>query len=359
MSCIDNRDRTKIEYSGVYFNTISLKQKMSSNVLDTIKIISNFNDDNYPVAQIGEQTTELYCIKPEESFNTTCRYSKERSDFKCVISSDNKSKGFFYCPNHNDNHKGCHIECFVLFTTSFLGGNFIRKKMDDGVERTFIHCCKRCHTKLGNYVPTKKNTFSRWSDSNKDGFSALDALLEWFTDETNAQKFLGHKDHSKKEKKFGGYDGSTKIDTCKVISEFIISKTGIVRTPESVQSKLEELIGNYKKGSDFINQTGQGILADEGEETLEEVVKKKYPFYYQLQPVLMNRPNMSVQYNTDMTEIPKELDLSDEDSVFNIDNSLSTESSSVTKKDNTLLNNSNASIKMAPASAVKKIFIFK
>ena len=105
--------------------------------------------------------------------------------------------------------------------------------------------------------------------------------------------------------------------------------------------------------------TGQGILADEGEETLEEVVKKKYPFYYQLQPVLMNRPNMSVQYNTDMTEIPKELDLSDEDSVFNIDNSLSTESSSVTKKDNTLLNNSNASIKMAPASAVKKIFIFK
>ena len=71
----------------------------------------------------------------------------------------------------------------------------------------------------------------------------------------------------------------------------------------------------------------------------------------------MNRPNMSFQYNTDMTEIPKELDLSDEDSVFNIDNSLSTESSSVTKKDNTLLNNSNASIKKAPASAVKKKYL--
>jgi hypothetical protein len=61
----------------------------------------------------------------------------------------------------------------------------------------------------------------------------------------------------------------------------------------------------YKKANDWLCSTGQGILEEGGD--IQDKIKKMYPYFYQIHPIMKDRPSVlwlwqSVAFST-MTKI--------------------------------------------------------
>jgi len=61
---------------------------------------------------------------------------------------------------------------------------------------------------------------------------------------------------------------------------FIKSRNGVHRPPRGVEFKVNALMASYKKTKDWINNTGQGVLLEDGEVSFRELVTKKFPYFY-------------------------------------------------------------------------------
>jgi len=67
--------------------------------------------------------------------------------------------------------------------------------------------------------------------------------------------------------------GKTKVGICEEISKKIIAaECRKERTPSAIKAKISEVCDKYRKASDWAIQTGQGVLANDGEITFNEAV---------------------------------------------------------------------------------------
>lgn len=168
------------------------------------------------------------------------------------------------CAGSNECRKKLHWDCYK---------EYILEK--NGVEH-FTNSCKviAC-TKKHYLLAKKKNDYMEVKDGSRsipwhlDGKEGADdpnnsmrILIDWLTTPGNFNRYKG-------DNKMG----KTKVRICEDISRRI-SAAGCrkERTAVAINSKIHEIVGKYRKASDWASQTGQGVLAEDGELSFNDAV---------------------------------------------------------------------------------------
>ena len=97
--------------------------------------------------------------------------------------------------------------------------------------------------------------------------------------------------------------GITKDGICKKIAHKMNKEINILRSVESIKSKVYDLIGRFKTAADEARNTGEGIRASEGEEGFREFMLGRFQYYYDLVDVLGSRHSINPVYNTDKLKL--------------------------------------------------------
>ena len=56
------------------------------------------------------------------------------------------------------------------------------------------------------------------------------------------------------------------------------------RSAEAVLKKIQDMEGKFIKAHDWANNTGVGVMESEGKETFEDCVRKRFKYYFDLEP---------------------------------------------------------------------------
>jgi hypothetical protein len=95
---------------------------------------------------------------------------------------------------------------------------------------------------------------------------------------------------------------------------FIFIYLGSIRTPESVRTKIVRILQSYKTAKDYITNTGSGLTGISFSNYQDKVVSKYCRYYFILDPVLGQRPNVKPWFtNEDGDKNNNENDQSDYD----------------------------------------------
>lgn len=211
-----------------------------------------------------------------------------------------------------------------------------------------LFCGKHCYNKfvsdIKNLQKKKEKedelNLSRWhNDGKTPTVNSMQVLINWLTDEANYTNYRGGKVN-------GQTDGKSKMAFCGDISNEIVNKgmlltifiilllqflmniiltllelilllvgLGVVRSNDSIRKKITNLEAQYRKASDWLNNTGAGVT---DEETLKSIILKMCPYYYELDPVMKDRPSSFAAWTNEMSdgnESLATLDSDDEDAV--------------------------------------------
>ena len=195
--------------------------------------------------------------------------------------------------------KSIHMDCYKAFVTDNDLTHIVKEM------KIRLVCGKRCYQKAKKDLftvaaLTKKNRVTenpKFWDNDGDP-SSQEILLDWITDEQNADKYFGAEESSSKNG-FAIEDGISKLGLCKQISELILETNGNDRSADSVRSKIDDLVSRFKATSDWVFATGQGVRETEGEENFKQIVRDKFKYYYELEPILSQRPSIRPAFTTD------------------------------------------------------------
>jgi len=103
-------------------------------------------------------------------------------------------------------------------------------------------------------------------------------------------------------------EGRTKIDLAQDIAN-AINTSGVIiqRTGRSVKERIQQIESKYKEASDWRQRTGSGVTS---ESSLREALTKYCKYYFELQPVMEDRPHVRPPYTNQMDD---EIDNQSED----------------------------------------------
>jgi len=143
-------------------------------------------------------------------------------------------------------------------------------------------CCTRKHytaiVKLAN--PSKKLGWNNDGKPETPDVTSNHVLNDWITTPGNYEAYRGK-----------GENGFTKKYYCMTICAKMNNLTLSVRTWESIQTMIATGEESWHSCNDWINNTGQGCLVNplEGKPHFDKCVKDRCPFYYDWEPVMIDR----------------------------------------------------------------------
>ena len=105
-------------------------------------------------------------------------------------------------------------------------------------------------------------SYNSWSDAEAD------ALFEWLSVPEN----------------YASYITGTKTKACAAIANALKTKSA-----SQVENKLKDMMGNYKKATDWRGATGCGM--EEAGETIEAELNRRYSRFAELDDIFRTRPN--------------------------------------------------------------------
>ena len=276
-----------------------LYQATKASSVGTTNIVPylSFTDDN------GKQKSLPFIssTKKDSDAGSVCKFKKgskciyTKKDMKSKIG---ESKGLFLC-NYSSHDKPIHFECFQNLIITECNNKFLTTCSADGKEVAIFVCGKQCYNNynkaMQNKVKKDKPTATTyWSKDRSEEF-----LVRWLSDEMNCNKYFGAKDTSNKDKSFGKEDGLTRTGICNQIAAKMKEELDIERGADAIKSKIYDLIAKFKIASDRCANTGEGILATDGETSFREFMLQIFQWYYDLLPVLGNRPSIRPFITTD------------------------------------------------------------
>jgi len=257
-----------------------------------------------------------------------CRF-KNRA--KCTVASTRNSRApaseedsvqLLFCSAPSCS-KVFHFPCFQSMVVNEKDGAYPR-----GVEPNEIMavCGKQCHGAVMRnaeiQLEGQQDSSKFWDKDGRDGGpSSQVILLNWITTEENCDKYFGMKTNDKTH--YSIEDGESKRDICKKIAHLILQQTGSNRTADSVRAKIDDMAAKFKETYEWIHNTGQGVLASEGESSFRDVVLNKFRYYYDLEPVLSQRPTTRPVLDSDRMDKNPSYDEDDSSSEDNDDDDFS------------------------------------
>ena len=123
---------------------------------------------------------------------------------------------------------------------------------------------------------SKKKRKVPWED---DG--SMEVLMDWITTHGNYAAYSGANGHQNKGKSKAAYHKEIAL----LIQQ---KKPESERDAKDVENKIGTLERQFREASDWANNTGQGV---ENPGEFEAAVKKRCPYYEQLEPIMGERPN--------------------------------------------------------------------
>ena len=190
--------------------------------------------------------------------------------------------------------KKVHVECYKRRILPNVG----KPPLAELPDKTIV--CTRKHyvivVKLGN--PSKKLNWHNDAKPETPFVTSNYVLNHWVTTGNNYELYRGK-----------GENGFTKKHYCMTVSAKINNLTMSERSWESVQTMIATREDSWRSCNDWINNTGQGVLAnpEEGQEHFDKIVKTRCSFYYDWEPVMIDRAGNNPAVTSD------DLDKSDDD----------------------------------------------
>jgi hypothetical protein len=158
----------------------------------------------------------------------------------------------------------------------------------------FPFCGKRCYNSLS--LIRKKNQmkgdseYARIQNWEKDGTTTkrtlMKVLIDWFTTEENCSSYFGGVDSQ------GNTSANQKETYHLHIRDLIHRENGSERSTESIKNKITRIMSQYKEANERMNNTGDGLEGIEYSNFQEYIVNNVCKYYFLLDPVLKNRPNV-------------------------------------------------------------------
>ena len=194
------------------------------------------------------------------------------------------------CTNKSDSDpklpcaaEGCdktiHSACYDRLLAKFNCSELI-----DPVNNNKYYCCsKTCWNQIDKNICSAPTRLP-WDKDGKHGptdpNSSMAILLTWLYQEGNYSRFRGDNKNSGKRKLAHGLQVSNMIKD---------SGCRMERTAEAVVSKIREIETKFIKAHDWVNNTGQGVKENEGVHSFEGAVRKRCPWYFELEPIMAER----------------------------------------------------------------------
>jgi predicted RNA-binding Zn ribbon-like protein len=127
--------------------------------------------------------------------------------------------------------------------------------------------------------PGRGNWCSDGLGGKDDPHHSMKILIDWFTTEGNYARFRGKNN-----------DGVRKQEFATSLAVKLNQETKSTRNAKQVLSKITHVESAFRAAYEFANsETGQGILNDDGVTTFEELVRRKFPYYYDLVEIMGDR----------------------------------------------------------------------
>jgi hypothetical protein len=162
-------------------------------------------------------------------------------------------------------------------------------------------CTKKCHRKAAKELNSNADDDSgrkgNWDADGKEGpsdpnTSSIKILVDWWMEEGNYVLFCGKQN-----------DGIKKIQFCNMLAEKMTKETSSKRQGKNVLNKIQHIERSFRDAHSFAeSETGAGLLSNDGEATFETIVKKKFPYYYDLKEIMVDRASTKpkvTSYDTD------------------------------------------------------------
>jgi hypothetical protein len=197
---------------------------------------------------------------------------------KCNKTDNTADNALFDCWSNKCSNVA-HLVC-----SNELKADFVLLSKKDHVKLMKLNedeviCGKRCFNHLCN---SRKETARRvensrfWHMDGPDEYhNSMSILMDWMTTHGNYRKWRGGNKHS----------GVTKRRIAGEIATLIKQKINVNRDAKNIQNKIELLESQFKKATDWLNQTGAGCT--EGE--ISDYIIKLCPYYNELKDVMMER----------------------------------------------------------------------
>ena len=170
--------------------------------------------------------------------------------------------------------KKIHVECYKRRILHTPGKPLLAELPDQTVVCTRLHY--KAVIKLAN--PSKRYTWTNDSKPETPNVTSSQVLNDWIITPGNYEIYRGK-----------GEGGRTKKHFCMTLSAKINNLTMSERTWESVMTMIATREDSWRSCYDWINNTGVGVLRDEGKESFDSVVAGRCSFYYDWEPIMIDR----------------------------------------------------------------------
>jgi hypothetical protein len=143
-------------------------------------------------------------------------------------------------------------------------------------------CSKRCFNIFKKELDEKDKKGTRRNRVTWASDGSNDILISWLTTEGNYAKYVGG----------DGNSGETKTRFNKEIVQLInAANSESTRNAKDVGVKITFLESQFRSMTDWFACTGQGLRQNGEFEAIADWVEKKFPHYYDLEPIMKDRPN--------------------------------------------------------------------
>jgi len=195
--------------------------------------------------------------------------------------------------------KKVHVECYTNLVLVQVGKETLPQLPDECLACTKKHC----YAVIKLAKPVKVH---RWGNDAKPEAPTVTGewiLVDWLTKEDNYIKYKG-KDNG----------GHTKKHCCLIMASKCTQLTVCERTHETVLTKVSAMADQWRHTHDWVNNTGVGVLRDDGKEMFDGLATRRCSFCYDLEPMMIDRAGTSPAVTSENLD-----DSDDEDDVDDVD----------------------------------------
>lgn len=178
----------------------------------------------------GRTVTLLVGCSEQHEEDAEARQCRHKLKSQCVVTKLKKSKSDASVPPIDERIYNCGSKSCGKWSHLLCFSEMINKTNTAiGYDTVIFACGLRCYKQVlkessGGVINRSLGKF--WdNDGVNNGPSSMDILLEWITDNVNAEKYFGAKD-TPEGAGFNPEDGLTKTAICAQISQFILARNG-------------------------------------------------------------------------------------------------------------------------------------
>jgi hypothetical protein len=192
--------------------------------------------------------------------------------FTCPFKTGVSAKQF--CCANDECEKKVHVECFNRIVRVKKNGKGTLPPLPD----SNIACTKSCYG-----VAVKAGGTGEDRGWNSDGKpESLEITGQWvIIDCLTPDVCVAYSDKDNK--------GITKQYHCEVIASKCAQLTAVTRTWKQVKEKIASMERKWRSTHDWVQNTGQGVLANEGEQSFRDIVLGKCDWYYDWEEIMIDR----------------------------------------------------------------------